>query len=128
MLFCLQLYLLSPFMRRHVRAASPAAHAGLTCASVAAACGLLAPLSPPLAGAFAGLALFVAVGCPLWLVRLHKFKAKISGPWDEAVPRVPTHMCSSGGGGGGMASGLSLQGDDASNGSAGGGARAVSCS
>ena len=25
-----------------------------------------------------------------WLVSIHKFKAKINGPWDEAVPHLPT--------------------------------------
>lgn len=31
---------------------------------------------------------FVSLICPLFLVKLHKFKAKINGPWDEAVPKV----------------------------------------
>lgn len=99
-LFCLQLYLLSPFMRRYVRAASPAAHIALTLAMAAAAGGLLAGPAPALAGAFGLLVAFVALACPAWLVRIHKFKAKINGPWDEAAPRVlpPPGL----GGGGGM--------------------------
>ncbi|GBF92993.1 phosphatidylinositol N-acetylglucosaminyltransferase subunit C [Raphidocelis subcapitata] len=100
-LFCLQLYLLSPFMRRYVRAASLGAHAGLTAAMAAAAAALLAPLSPALACVFGGLVLFVSLACPWWLVHIHKFKAKINGPWDEAVPQVPTHLMEAGGGGGG---------------------------
>jgi phosphatidylinositol glycan class C protein len=91
-LFCLQLYLLSPFMRRYVRAASLGAHVGLTAAMAAAAAALLARLSPALACVFVGLVLFVSLACPWWLVHIHKFKAKINGPWDEAVPQVPTHL------------------------------------
>lgn len=26
--------------------------------------------------------------CPMWLVRIQKFKANINGPWDEAVPKL----------------------------------------
>ena len=26
--------------------------------------------------------------CPFWLVRIHKFKAHIAGPWDEAAPQL----------------------------------------
>jgi phosphatidylinositol glycan class C protein len=100
-LFCLQLYLLSPFMRRYVRRASLAAHLGLTGSMAAAAAALLAPLSAPLACLFAFAIACVSLLCPLCLVRIHKFKAKINGPWDEAVPDVPTHLVQGGGYGGG---------------------------
>lgn len=49
---------------------------------------MLAPLSAVLASAFCALVLFVALLCPMWLVRVHKFKAQINGPWDEAVPKM----------------------------------------
>ena len=32
--------------------------------------------------------LFVALACPLWLVRMMRFKRQINGPWDEAKPRA----------------------------------------
>lgn len=84
-LFCLQLYLLSPFMRRYIRRASVAAHVGLTVAMAAAAAALLAPLSVLLTAVFLVKVIFVSFICPWWLVHIHKFKAKINGPWDEAV-------------------------------------------
>lgn len=31
--------------------------------------------------------LFVTLACPLWLVRMMRFKRQINGPWDEAKPR-----------------------------------------
>jgi len=77
-------------MRRYVRRASLAAHVGLTAAMAVAAAALVAPLSAPLAAVFAVEVAFVSLLCPLCLVRIHKFKAKINGPWDEALPHVPS--------------------------------------
>lgn len=90
LLLSLELYILGPYCRRQVAAAAPAAHLGLTAAMVAAAAALLAPLSPLLTSAFGCSTLFVTFLCPMWLVRIHKFKAAINGPWDEAVPRLST--------------------------------------
>jgi hypothetical protein len=64
----------------------------------AAAAALLAPLSVALALLFLGVVVFVSLLCPWWLVRIHKFKAKINGPWDEAVPHVPTALLNGNGG------------------------------
>lgn len=88
-LFCLELYLLLPFMRRYIRRASLAAHVAVTAAMVGAATALLLPLSAALAELFCALVLFTSLGCPAWLLRIQKFKAKINGPWDEAVPCLP---------------------------------------
>ncbi|KAL4443391.1 hypothetical protein ABPG75_011128 [Micractinium tetrahymenae] len=88
LLLSLELYILGPYCRRQVAAAAPAAHLALTAVMVAAAAGLLAPLSPLLTSAFGCATLFVTFLCPMWLVRIHKFKAAINGPWDEAVPRL----------------------------------------
>ena len=85
-LLCLELYLLSPYMRRYIRQASTAAHLALTAAMALAAAALLLPLSAPLAALFLSAVVGVSGICPRWLVRIHKFKAKINGPWDEAVP------------------------------------------
>ena len=87
-LVSLQLYLLSPYVRRYLRQAAPAAYTVLTFAMPLVAMGLLAPLSPVLMSAFLAAVLFVSLLCPFWLVRIHKFKAKINGPWDEAVPEL----------------------------------------
>ena len=36
--------------------------------------------------AYVAAVLFVALACPLWLVRMMRFKRQINGPWDEAKP------------------------------------------
>lgn len=91
-LFCLQLYLLSPFVRRYIRTASMTAHVTLTCIMALVALLLLWPLSGVLSGLFLLAALSISFVCPYWLVHIHKFKSKINGPWDEAVPKVPTSI------------------------------------
>lgn len=91
-LFCLQVYLLSPFVRRYVRSASLTAHILLTAGMVAAALLLLMPLSGVLSLLYMLVILSVSFVCPYWLVHIQKFKAKINGPWDEAVPRIPTSI------------------------------------
>ncbi|KAG2449226.1 hypothetical protein HYH02_005972 [Chlamydomonas schloesseri] len=91
-LLALVLFLLSPYARRHVRRASVPAHLLLTAASAAAATALLFPASPAAAGAFAGCVVVVTLVCPAALVRGHVFKAKISGPWDEAAPHIPRQL------------------------------------
>ena len=88
MLISLQLYLLSPYVRRYLRQAAPAAYGILTVMMPLVATALLAPLSVVLMFAFLAAILFVSLLCPFWLVRIHKFKAKINGPWDEAVPEL----------------------------------------
>eukprot|EP00955_Chlamydomonas_euryale_P066272 359499-Chlamydomonas_euryale.AAC.4 len=35
---------------------------------------------------------------PQCLLSIHKFKAKINGPWDEAVPHIPTELWEAGSG------------------------------
>jgi phosphatidylinositol glycan class C protein len=49
---------------------------------------LLARQSVLLTSTFLCALTFVTFICPMWLVRIHKFKAAINGPWDEAVPRL----------------------------------------
>jgi phosphatidylinositol glycan class C protein len=73
-------------------AAPPAAHAALTAALAAGAAALLARQSVLLTSAFCCALLFVTLICPMWLVRIHKFKAQINGPWDEAVPHLSRHL------------------------------------
>jgi phosphatidylinositol glycan class C protein len=59
---------------------------------VAAAAAILAPLSRPAALLFVLVVLLISLACPALLVSIHKYKAKISGPWDEAVPAIPQHL------------------------------------
>lgn len=84
----MEAYLLWPHVRRYVKQASPAAHVALTGAAVAAAAGLLAPLAASASAAFVAAAAALAFAAPACLVRMHKFKAQINGPWDEAAPRL----------------------------------------
>lgn len=88
LLLSLELYILGPYCRRQVAAAAPAAHAALTAALAGAAAALLARQSGLLTSAFCVALAFITLVCPWWLVRIHKFKAAINGPWDEAVPRL----------------------------------------
>mmetsp|Transcript_13855 Transcript_13855/g.24272 ORF Transcript_13855/g.24272 Transcript_13855/m.24272 type:complete len:303 (-) Transcript_13855:486-1394(-) len=93
-LFALELYLLSPFVRRYVRVASLAAHVGVTVAMALATAGLLGVTAGvPATLVYIGAHLGVAFACPAVLIRIHKFKAKISGPWDEAVPHLSEELC-----------------------------------
>ncbi|PRW60685.1 phosphatidylinositol N-acetylglucosaminyltransferase [Chlorella sorokiniana] len=88
LLLSLELYILGPYCRRQVAAASPAAHAALTAGMAGTAGALLSRHSPLLTSAFGCALAFITLVCPWWLVRIHKFKAAINGPWDEAVPRL----------------------------------------
>lgn len=81
-------FVLLPQLRAAVQAASPAAHACLTAVLGCAAVATLLPLSILLATSYVCSAAFVSLICPMWLVRVGKFKAQINGPWDEAVPKL----------------------------------------
>lgn len=59
----------------------------------AATAALLAPLGPgPLPAAFLCLLGALTFGAPAWLLSILKYKAHISGPWDEAVPCIPREL------------------------------------
>lgn len=81
----MEVFVLSPYVRRALkRGLSRIAHTGVTVALVLLCAAAIAPLSASLAGASVGVCAFVGVLCPLWLVRVQKFKTEIQGPWDEA--------------------------------------------
>ena len=88
----LELHIMGPYVRHKVAAASPAAHVAVTAGLALAAVWMLASQSRLLTGVFVGACLFITFACPAWLVRIHKFKAQINGPWDEAVPRLSTKL------------------------------------
>ncbi|EFJ51854.1 hypothetical protein VOLCADRAFT_87448 [Volvox carteri f. nagariensis] len=91
-LLSLELFLLSPYVRRHVKRHSLGAHLGLTAAMVAGTAGLLLPASPTAAAIYGAAVVVVTFAVPASMVRAHKFKAKISGPWDEAAPYIPREL------------------------------------
>ena len=79
LLLSLELYILGPYCRRQVAAASHAAHAALTAGMIGAAAALLARQSALATSAYCCALLFITFICPMWLVRIHKFKAAING-------------------------------------------------
>lgn len=119
-LFSLELYLLSPYLRRYIRRANAIAHLlttgvvvpsprSLSCvqracvqsvvlisisfqAMAIAAASLVAVLSQLMASVFCVSVVFVSFLCPLWLMGIQKRKQKINGPWDEAVPKWSTRL------------------------------------
>ncbi|KAF5843860.1 phosphatidylinositol N-acetylglucosaminyltransferase subunit C [Dunaliella salina] len=91
-LLSLELYLLSPYVRRYIHAASTTAHLAVTVALVGIAVGLLQPLSPGLAASLVAAVLAISFLFPWQLVSITKYKAKINGPWDEAVPVIPKEL------------------------------------
>ncbi len=80
--------MLLPQLCSAARAASRAAHAALTLGLLGASVAALLPHSVLLATSCLCGAAFVSLICPMWLVRVGKFKAQINGPWDEAVPKL----------------------------------------
>jgi len=86
-LFSLEMYLLSPFLRRFLCRTHSAIHVATTALMGLGAALLLAALSAVAASAFCAASLFITFACPMWLMRIQKYKQKINGPWDEAVPK-----------------------------------------
>ncbi|KAL6753573.1 phosphatidylinositol N-acetylglucosaminyltransferase subunit C [Haematococcus lacustris] len=91
-LFSLLSFMLSPFVRRYIRAASASCHVVTTAGLVCAAAWLLVPLSLSASSLFMACVFVLTFVCPALLVSIHKYKAKINGPWDEAVPHIPRHL------------------------------------
>lgn len=60
-----------------MQAAFPAAHCLLTLGLLGACVAALLPLSIPLASAAVCASAFVSLICPMWLVRVGKFKAQV---------------------------------------------------
>lgn len=80
-LLALELFLLSPFVRRSIRGASQAAHIAVTFFMLAVSISLAASLSQVAAVLVLTSALLLSFVCPVFLTRLNRFKAKIGGPW-----------------------------------------------
>ncbi|GAX85173.1 hypothetical protein CEUSTIGMA_g12591.t1, partial [Chlamydomonas eustigma] len=91
-LFSLEMFLLGPYARRYVLQFSKAAHVTLTLLMSITSTALLWTLSPVLSALLVLSLVFVTFICPWWLVSIHKFKAQINGPWDEAVPHVSAQL------------------------------------
>ena len=81
-------YVAGPQCRHFVAATSAFGHVALTCTLALLAAALLLQQSILLTSAFVCTLVLITFICPMWLVRIHKFKAQINGPWDEAVPNI----------------------------------------
>ena len=79
MLYALEMFLLFPYLRRHVLHMSATAHVCLSLVLPATAIVLLLPLSPLLTSLFGTFIVFVVFVCPFFLVRIQKFKTRING-------------------------------------------------
>ena len=86
MLFSLELYLLSPYARCYVKNKSPIVDQVLTMTMHVVAVLVLWPIAALVACMYFIAVVFVTFMCPMWLVKVHRYKAKINGAWDEAVP------------------------------------------
>jgi phosphatidylinositol glycan class C protein len=102
----IELFILGPFCWRAIGRASQVLHSILTVSCTAGTAYILRMMHSTdddcdnddndtkqqqavLASvSFIAASVFVGLLCPMWLVKIHKFKAQINGPWDEAVPRL----------------------------------------
>ena len=91
-LLSLEVYIFAPQLQRRLAGALPFSRALLPAAFAVAALLLVGRQSVLLTSALLCMLAFVALLCPMWLVRIHKFKAQINGPWDEAAPRLSSKL------------------------------------
>lgn len=84
----MELYFLSPYPRRYIANKSIVADEALTVLMHVAAFVVLSPVAAFVGHMYVAAVLFVTFLCPMWLVKVHKYKAKINGAWDEAVPSI----------------------------------------
>ncbi|CAN0079611.1 unnamed protein product [Pylaiella littoralis] len=83
-LFALELFAFFPLARREVKRHSLLLHASVTSAMVLPTGLLLFLRHPTLFTAYLGTVVLVTVACPLWLLRVQRYKLRIEGPWDIA--------------------------------------------
>jgi phosphatidylinositol glycan class C protein len=81
-----QVFALGPRVYRRVKLVSEAAHACAATALVASALALTLHINQLLGAAFALVVLYISLVFPLTFVYIQRYKNKINGPWDEAVP------------------------------------------
>ena len=95
MALSLEAYIMAPSVQRELRSSSAVGHLAAVAALGALAVGLLSRQSVFLTSAFLCTLAFISLLCPMWLVRIHKFKAQINGPWDEAAPKLTSTLSGS---------------------------------
>ena len=91
-LLSLEVYIFAPQLQHQLTQVLPLSRALLPASFAAVAVGLVVRQSVLLTSALLCMLGFVTLLCPMWLVRIHKFKAQINGPWDEAAPRLSSKL------------------------------------
>ncbi|KAL4517137.1 hypothetical protein Ndes2526A_g00718 [Nannochloris sp. 'desiccata'] len=86
MVLSLGVYILGPSVQYTLIQSAPAVHAMVLAALIFTAVHLISSSSVVLTSLLLCTLGCITLLCPMWLVRIHKFKAKINGPWDQAAP------------------------------------------
>jgi len=81
-----EIFALAPRVYRQVKLSSEVAHGITTCCLVLISLALLFHISPLLGTIFGFFVFFITWMCPLTFLYIQRYKNKINGPWDEAVP------------------------------------------
>lgn len=87
-LFSLTAFVLLPFTCQHIKQQSHRLFTAIVAVALAATSMLLTTFSWYVVTAYVALHVCLVFICPYWLLQIEKFKAKINGPWDEAVPKL----------------------------------------
>ena len=88
MVLSLEFYILGPSVQYTLMESSPALHAMLLVALIFTAARLISASSVVLTSLLLCTLGCITLLCPMWLIRIHKFKAQINGPWDQAAPKL----------------------------------------
>ena len=91
MVLSLEVYILAPPLQYTLAESSHALHAASLLSLIAAAIFLVSRLSVMLTSSLICTLACITFLCPMWLLRIHKFKAQINGPWDQAAPELRSY-------------------------------------
>jgi len=84
----LQLYIAAPYVQYNVSKMIPHGAQILNIIGIGSTLFFLSNISVVVTSWLIAVLLLVVFLCPMWLVRIEKFKAHLNGPWDEAVPHL----------------------------------------
>ncbi len=87
-LLSLELYIAAPYVQYNVSRIIPYGGQILNLIGIASTLFFLSTISVVVTSWLIAMLLLVVFLCPMWLVRIEKFKAHLNGPWDEAVPHL----------------------------------------
>lgn len=81
-------FVLLPFICQHIKRRSMVFHSTVVVGSAVITGRLMFLMSPYVAMLYVATQTVLVFICPWWLLHIEKFKTKINGPWDEAVPKL----------------------------------------